>query len=185
MGIINKLGCYTLLLMALISCGHAQKKEVALENSGEWKTYDAVEYVIQYPDTFDLNTNGAMGVIFSLVSHKTSPLDSFNENVNLISQDLSNYDIDLDKYVEISEEQVHSVITDGNILVSKRLTKDEKEVHQLIYTGRQGPLKLKWNQLFWIDKNWAYVLTLTCEEDQYDNYVAVGEKIMQTFKSRL
>ncbi len=174
------------LIIAFVTCGQSSQteskiEEVKTETPGNWKTLNESGYSIQYPDTFDLDKSGQMRMSFILLSKQTSQQDLFRENVNLLIQDLSGQNIDLDKYVEISEGQIKTMISDGNLIESKRLTDKNKEFQRVIYTGKQGQFDLKWQQFYWVENEQAYVLTLTCEIDQYDNYVSVGEEIMKTF----
>ncbi|MGQ1948381.1 hypothetical protein ACT3CD_14900 [Geofilum sp. OHC36d9] len=173
------------LIVALAACGQSSqiesKKDVKAETSGSWISLDESDYSIQYPDTFNLDRSGQMGLSFILLSNQISQQDSFRENINLLIQDLSGQNIDLDKYVEISEEQIKTMITDGNLILSQRLTHKNKAFQKVIYTGKQGRFDLKWQQLYWVENKKAYVLTLTCELNQYDKYVSVAEDIMKTF----
>ncbi len=181
---LHLLGFFALII-AFVACGQSSQKETKTEVKSEipenWKSLDESDYSIHYPDTFDLNKSGQMGASFILLSKQTSQQDLFRENVNLLIQDLTGQNIDLDKYVEISEGQIKTLITDGNLLESKRLTDRNKEFQRVIYTGKQGQFDLKWQQFYWIENKKAFVLTLTCELNQYDKYVSVGEKIMKTF----
>ncbi len=175
------------LIIALVACGQTPQKDSKTEelNSeiGEsWKTLSESDYSIQYPDTFDLDKSGQMGMSFVLLSKQTSRQDLFRENVNLLIQDLTGQNIDLDKYVEISEGQIKTMLTDGKLIESERLTNKNKNFQRVIYTGKQGQFDFKWQQLYWVENKKAYVLTLTCEINQYDNYESVGEKIMRTFR---
>jgi len=79
---------------------------------------------------------------------------------------LSAYDLTLDQYVEVSEGQVKTLMTDGHILMSERNTTEEREFHKMIYTGKQGIFNLKFQQFFWMLDKKAYVITLTCEESE-------------------
>jgi len=174
------------LIIAFVACGQSSQKdsnteEIKTETPENWKTLTDSDYSIQYPDTFDLDKSGQMGMSFILLSKQTSQQDLFRENVNLLIQDLTGQNIDLDKYVEISEGQIKTMITDGNLIESKRLTDKSKKFQRVIYTGKQGQFDLKWQQFYWVENKKAYVLTLTCEMSQYDNYVSVGEEIMKTF----
>jgi hypothetical protein len=174
------------LMIAVVACGQTSQKkiksEVKTETPENWKSLDEPDYSIQYPDTFEIDKSGQMGMRFILLSRQTSQKDLFRENVNLIIQDLSGQNIDLDKYVEISEGQIKTMIPDGHLLESKRLTENNKAYQSVIYTGKQGQFNLKWQQFYWVAHKKAFVLTLTCEEDQYDKYVSVGEEIMKTFR---
>lgn len=181
-----KLFIFPALITAFVACGQSPQKEskteeIQIETPENWKELNESDFSIQYPDTFDLDKSGQMGMSFMLKSKQTSQQDLFTENVNLVIQDLKGQNIDLDKYVEISEEQIKTIIDDGNIIESQRLNSKNKEFQRLIYTGKNGQFDFKWQQFYWVENKKAYVLTLTCEIDQYDNYVSVGEGIMKTF----
>tara|TARA_B110000238_G_C16028283_1_gene396247 strand:- start:56 stop:439 length:384 start_codon:yes stop_codon:yes gene_type:complete len=125
-----------------------------------------------------------MGTKFILFSQLTSKNDQFKENVNLIVQDLTGHNIDLNQYVEISENQIKTMITDGNIISSERVKKDEKEFQRVIYTGKQGIYDLQFVQYYWVENNNAYVLTLTCEITVFTDFKNTGEKILNSFEIR-
>ena len=148
----------------------------------EWNTLNKEEYSIQYPNNWELNESGQMGTSFVLLSPLSNESDQFKENVNLLIQDLRGYDLNLDKYVEISENQTQTMITDGNIIESKRITSGALNYHKVIYTGKQGIYNLKSEQYFWLVNDKAFVLTLICEVNQFDDYKATGEKILNSFK---
>ena len=172
----------TTLFISLLACGQTTQKNVQSDIPNNWKTINEKGYMIQYPDSFDLNTSGQMGMSFILLSKQASQQDLFRENVNLMIQDLTGQNIDLDKYVEISEGQIKTMITNGNIIESKRIKAGDSEFQKVVYTGVQGQFNLKFEQYYWIVKSKAYVLTLTCELNQFDKYKEVGEKIMNSFK---
>jgi hypothetical protein len=182
---IHLLGFLT-LIVTFVACGQSSKSktktEVVSGNFENWKSIEETDYSIQYPEIFTLNKPGQMGMDFVLMSEQTSKQDLFRENVNLTIQDLTGQNIDLNKYVEISENQIKTMVTEVNLIESKRLTDKNKELQKVIFTGKQGQFDLKWLQFYWVENNKSYVLTLTCEINQYDNYVSVGENIMNTFK---
>jgi hypothetical protein len=61
-----------------------------------------------------------MGRSFILFSPISSKQDQFKENDNLLIQDLRVHNLDLDKYVEISEGPIKTMIIDGKSIESKR-----------------------------------------------------------------
>lgn len=170
------------LFISLISCSQTTQNNVKSEVPSNWKTINGTDYMIQYPDSFDLDLSGQMGSSFFLFSQLTSQQDLFRENINLLKQDLTGKDIDLDKYVEISENQIRTMVTDGNIIESKRIKSGNSEFQKMIYSGVQGQYKITFEQYYLISKGYAYVLTFTSESSQYDQYKAVCEKIMNSFK---
>ena len=150
--------------------------------TNDWNTLNEKNYSIEYPSDWELNKSGQMGTKFILFSQLTSKNDQFKENVNLIVQDLTGHNIDLNQYVEISENQIKTMITDGNIILSERVKKDEKEFQRVIYTGKQGIYDLQFEQYYWVENNNAYVLTLTCEITAFTDFKNTGEKILNSFE---
>lgn len=161
--------------IASMSQGLSQNEEAA------WKALSHENYKIEYPSQWELDESGQMGAAFILFSPQSRETDNFKENVNLLIQDLSAYDLTLDQYVEVSEGQVKTLMTDGHILMSERNTTEEREFHKMIYTGKQGIFNLKFQQFFWMLDKKAYVITLTCEESEFDKYLETGERILKSF----
>lgn len=178
----NELIGLMVLLISLVACNQTTQKNINTNIPRDWKVLNETDYLVQYPDSFEVNTSGRMGMNFILLSKKISQQDLFRENINLMIQDLSGLSIDLDKYVEISEGQIKTMITNGNIIESKRIKDDDSEFQKIVYTGVQGQFNLKFEQYYRILKGKAYILTLTCEMSQFDKYNTVGEKIMSSFK---
>ncbi len=148
----------------------------------DWNSLNEKNFIIQYPSDWELNQSGQMGTSFILFSQLTEKTDQFKENVNLIIQDLTGHNMSLDQYVEISENQIKTLITDGNIISSEREKKNGMEFQKVIYTGKQGIYNLKFEQYYWVYNNYAYVLTLTCEIDQFDDFKMTGERILNSFE---
>jgi hypothetical protein len=167
------------LIINLTACG--QTAENKTETLDGWKSISENIYSIDYPDNWELNKSGQMGTSFMLFSPLSSEQDQFKENVNLLIQDLTGHILDLDKYVEISEDQIKTMITDGEIIESKRITAKTLNYQKVIYTGKQGIYHLKFEQYYWVIGDKAFILTLTCEESQFDNYQGTGEKILNSF----
>ena len=167
----------SLTLLALIACGQTTVKQ----KIDGWKTLSEANYSMQYPSTWELNQSGQMGTSLILFSPLENNEDQFRENVNLIIQDLTGQSIDLDKYSEISEEQVKTMITNSTLIESKRIKEGNDEYHRLIYTGDQGILRLTYEQYYWVENDKAYVLTLTCEQNKFSDFKDLGENILNSF----
>lgn len=172
----------TFLFISLIACGQIKQKTTGNDTEKGWKSLDESSYSIQYPENWELDKSGKMGLSLILLTKQSSPQDQFRDNVNILIQDLQGQNINLDKYVKISEEQIKTMITNGNLIESKRLNENGSEFQKVIYTGEQGVYKLKFEQFYWIKNEKAYVLTLTCELEQFETYKVTGEKIMNSFR---
>lgn len=181
---IFKLIVALILSLNLIACSQNEKSNKQAEVLNGWETLTEDNYSIKYPENWELNKSGQMGTNFILFSPLTSDQDQFKENVNLLIQDLTGHNLDLNKYVEISEGQVKTILTDGNIIESERISNGDLNYHKLIYTCKQGICKLKFEQYFWVIENKAYVLTLTTEVEQFNSFQKIGERILNSFEIR-
>ncbi|MDZ4664729.1 MAG: hypothetical protein SGJ15_07625 [Bacteroidota bacterium] len=165
----------TFLASAFIAQGQSPPK---IEKG--WKTFSQDNYTIQYPENWLLDSAPKMGMSLVVFSKLTSPNDQFKENINLLVQDLKGKNIDLTKYVEISEEQISTLAANGKLIETKRRKENGSEFQKMIYTSDDQMFKLKYEQYYWIKNEKAYVLT--CEASQFETYKAPGEKIMNSFK---
>lgn len=171
----------SILFIPISAAGQTAQKDTKTEIGNSWKLINENGYSIQYPHNWDLDKSGQMGMNFILLSKQTSPQDRFRENVNLLIQKLAGQNIDLNKYVEVTEGQIKTMVTHSNVLESKRLNANAKTFHKIVYTGEQGEFNFKFEQYYWIQDEKAYVLTLTCEAEQFDTYRETGEKILNSF----
>jgi hypothetical protein len=156
------------------------QNEKSIESN--WENLITEKYSISYPSDWFLNQKGDMGTSFFIFTKLESKKDKFTENVNLLIQDLSLKELDLDKYTALSEKQIETLITKSKILESKRIKTDKLEFHKIIYSGDQGLLKLKFVQYYFVSKEKAYVLSFTCESKEFSKYIDKAEKIMNSFK---
>lgn len=152
------------------------------QNGTAWKSLKDDQFEIKYPSDWTADESGMMGTHFILFSPLSGETDQFKENVNLLVQDLTGYDLTLDAYVELSENQIKTMITDGKIFLSERIKAENAAYHKVIYSGIQGEFDLKFEQFYWVRNNTAYILTLTCENDQFEAYRETGEGILHSFK---
>lgn len=178
----------TAVLLTLFSCGQLtekkEKEEAKIQRIAGWEILNEEDYSIQYPKDWELSQSGQMGTKFILFSALENQEDQFRENVNLISQDLGSNKLDLDQYTEISEKQIQTMLTNCTVYESKRIKNSSGEYQKLTYAADQGAFRLKFEQLYWIENDKAYVLTLTCEESTFSRFKEIGEKIMNTFTLR-
>ncbi len=183
---MSKLQVVLTLLMAISTIANGQsqtdKSEKQPDILGDWVSLKEDKCEIKYPPDWEVNKSGLMGTTFMLFSPLSSELDNFKENVNLLVQNLSGYDLTLDQYVEISEGQIQTMLTEGKVILSERMNKNGQEYHKLIYSGKQGIFDLKFEQLFYLVDNHAFVISLTCEQAEFDKYQSTGEKILNSFE---
>src|SRR5688500_7329913 len=109
------------LVISFNSLGQTAQKNAEPGIEDSWKSIEENGYSIQYPDSWDVDKSGAMGMSFMILSKQTTPQDQFRENVNLIIQDLTGQNINLEKFVELSQDQIKVMFVNLNILENKRM----------------------------------------------------------------
>jgi serine/threonine-protein kinase len=146
-------------------------------------THDSPDYGIRikYPAdwTKDEQIMGAVVVFFAPTE---GPSDIFQENVNIIVQDLSAQPMTLDEYTELSLGQIEQFITDPSILDSSAVTLADIPGHRVVYTGKQGQYDLKWMQVWTVQNNKAYVISYTAETSKYSTFLGTAQEMIDSFE---
>ncbi len=170
------------LLLSVSAFGQKTIKESGNKTTtNEWQTFEQSGYSIKYPSTWELDQSGQMGSSFIIFSPLESDKDKFMENVNLLVQDLDGYNLDLNQYIEFSEEQIKTMLTNSTVIESKRVKDDKGVYHKIIYTADQGVFHFKFEQYCWVINDKAFVLTFTSEQDKFVEMAEIAEKILNTF----
>jgi hypothetical protein len=169
-------------LLCVHSCGQNLAKNDQIKTQIDWKVLIENGYSIQYPNDWNLDKSGQMGMSFIILSQLSSPEDQFRENVNLLIQNLTGMNLDLDKFTAISEDQIKRMVTNGKLIESSRQNSNGVNFQKVLYSGDQGIYRLQIQQYYWIKNDKAYVLSLTCEIDQFSKYIVDGERILNSFK---
>jgi hypothetical protein len=146
-----------------------------------WQTLKAKEYSIKYPADWTADKTGQMGATFFLFSPADSESDAFRENINLLEQDLSAYNLDLNGFAALSEKQITTMVKDANVIESKRVKSKGNEFHKMIYSGEQSDMLLTFEQYYWVKNKKAYILTFTCTQENFERFKKTGEEIMASF----
>ena len=149
---------------------------------GAWQTFKGEGYTILCPPDWTMDVTGLAGTKCVFFSPTDSANDPFRENFNLIVQDLAGMNLNLDKYTEISIEQIKSIMPNSTLISSEKLQEDALIFQKLLYTGDQGDNHLKFEQYYFVRKEKAYVLTLTCPIETFDRYQKTGEQILSSFQ---
>jgi hypothetical protein len=139
-------------------------------------------YKLQYPSSWTLDTSKKMEPDFFIFSPRENDTDRFQENVNLLVQDLTGQNIDLDKYAKITERQIKELAIEGTIYESKKIIKPGKSAYyKMVYGMTQGVFKLKIEQYYFIKNEKAFVMTFTAELNKFDSFLAAGKQILNSF----
>lgn len=169
----------TILLVLVFGC---VSKEESNELTKDWKTEETSDYRIQFPEEYTLDKSEQMGTKFILFSELKNDEDKFKENINLMVQDLKGMNLNLDKFSEISINQIKTMITNSNIEYSTKEKNKDGDFFHIIYTGSQGIFNLKFEQYYFMKNEKAFFITFTSEISEYENYSSTAKMILNTFK---
>lgn len=158
------------LLIAFVSC-----------SSFSWDTYTdkANNFSIQYPKEWIKEIRGN-SILF------LSPLDGqgdrFKENVNVMLQDLSQQELTLAEYTELTKESVIANLGKQAIVSLKDVTLKGVSAKEFIYKMNLNGNNLKIKQYWFIQNKKAYLFTYTAKPSKFNDYEAVASKIVESFK---
>lgn len=164
-----KIQLSVLFLLMLCQIGNSQVKKEINRNG----------YQIFYSDNLRLDESGRNGSEFYLFTQKENAEDNFAENLNLITQNLETLNIDLNKFVEITENQIKEK---GKLIESKRVIVNGNECHKLISESTMNGIELKFLQYDFVKNNRAYFLTYSAKKNDFEKYLDEMEKVIKSFK---
>ena len=148
--------------------------------------YESGQYgfALKYPAmwSFAENQGGAAAIFYS---PKENALDIFQENVNIVVQDISQNPMDLDKYTETAIAQMQTVFgTNLEILDSSPIFIDNRPAHQFIFIGKGPDGNLQYQCRWTLAGTTAYQITYTAIASGYQRHLAEAERIMRSFRIR-
>jgi len=111
----------------------------------------------------------------------------FQENVNVMIQDLSNQPMTLEEYTTLTKQQITQALGSTAIISVNDINFAGQNAIEMIYgmpknskVNRNFNLKL-W-QIWFVKDNKAYLFTYTAEQVEYDNYLDVAKQTIDSFK---
>ncbi len=152
------------------------KKSVDINS---WASFSQSGISMKYPAEWTLDAEWKFGTKFFLFSPSEWSGDVFQENVNLVTEDISKKPMTLDEYGQANIDQIKSVITNATIINNeKRKDSSGKDYYVAQYKWKQWSVNLEFIQFYRIKDTTAYVLTLTLEDKENNMYRDIWEKIL-------
>jgi len=146
--------------------------------------YVAESYEISYPEKWVKQAKPNMVLFLSPQKNKT---DFFQENVNVMLQDLSSQPMTLEEYTDLTKQQVTQALGASAIISLKDMNFAGQKAKEMIYNMPKNPMagrnfNLKLRQIWFVKENKAYLFTYTAEKDEYENYLEVAKQTIDSFK---
>ena len=149
-----------------------------------WKVIKEKGYMLSYPSHWLFNAGSKDGIAFTMYAPGPKAFGGYEENLNLSIHDLAEKNMDLNTYTRLSERQIHTLISNSNMILSERIDTIDDAFHQIVYTGDYNEQVLKWKMRFWVVKDKVYILTYTATKEKFGLHIKAAEEIMDTFKLR-
>ena len=146
-----------------------------------WLTYtdSANKFTVNYPKEW-VHKETVNSVLF--LSPKENDNDNFQENVNILLQDLSEKPMNLEQYTTLSKKMIKENAPSSAIISSTPTTFAGQRSVETIYTMTFEGRAMKLKQTWFIKNKTAYVLTFTAEQSKYDKYEPTATAIINSFK---
>jgi len=163
----------TLTFIILTISSHAQ-----INDTFQRVKYSKGNYAIEYPSDWKIDTSRLNGIELAIFSPKENDTDRFSENVNLIIQDLIGQNMDLEKYAQISENQIRKNAIDLKDFNAIKMRSGSSEYYKLTFEMEYGIFKLKTQQYYFIKDEKAFVITFSSEKGKLGT---IGQMILDSF----
>lgn len=137
---------------------------------------------IKYPNNWEIleNQHGTNVMILMPLDEMKS---DFRANLNIVIEDLTDMEISLERYTELSRNQLEKLITDIQIVEPLNpCTLASHSGYELVYRGKQGIFELQWLQTWTVINEKAYVLTYTNTTDDYYDLLEIILEMFYSFQ---
>ena len=166
-------------LVALVSLFLSQ---IVSAQNKDYATYETSDFSIHYPADWRVEDKETKGTRVFFFSPLESADDHFSENINIITQDISDHPMTLKEYTDLSLQQIKTLATNGKLIESKTIQTPNGETQRLVYKADQGQFHLEFEQLYIIQKGKVYLITYTAEVKSFKKYLAKANEVLESFR---
>jgi hypothetical protein len=146
-----------------------------------WLTYTdkTYNYSIDYPQEW---VKTSISEVTAFMIPKDGPNDKFQENVNVLIQDLSGHPMTLDQYTELTRNQITQNFGDSALISMQPATVAGQNAEVAIYNFKYQSRELKIKQYWLVKSQRAFVVTYTAVPDQFTRYDSTATQVMNSFR---
>lgn len=163
-----------------------QPDEPKEESAASTKTYNKSGISVDYPEGWIVRENPSAGVIVAFGSPKESEADTFVDNVNVSTSDLSSKaDITLDQVATLWQKQTEEDMAAGGTFKVLETKSDQlvgEDAKRLIYTYSKEGIDIKGMVVIALKDKKAYIVTYTAEEKSFDKFLNVANTIVSSLQ---
>ena len=159
------------------SKNNSSKKNNSSSNTSSWKSYSGDGYSIKLSSDWS-KTKGSSAVDIAFAYDGTSQNDDFAENINVVVQDLTGYDLDLESYKDLSMDQYAEL--DYNVDDIYKKTIDGAKGYFCKVSCEESGINCVILQYFTVIGDNAYVFTFASDEDDFDD---LEDEVMEIYET--
>ena len=123
---------------------------------------------MKYPRGWSANKD-YQGTAMMFISPKESPLDVFQENVNVAVQDLSAHPMDLKEFVDTASNQMTKVFKNISVVETRPTKVANTEAQRIVFEAKE-PDQLTMMVVCFMRDNEAYTITYAARSFSYPRY---------------
>jgi serine/threonine-protein kinase len=132
---------------------------------------------LRYPADWNSQPDVA-GTVVAVTAPPEGELDPFQENINVIVEDLSRRGRDFERYTQEAMRQIAGAFRESSILESARTTLDGHPAHRVVFLANMGPLELVYTQVWTVSDGKAYLVTYTASRERYARFLEAAQNII-------
>ncbi len=136
---------------------------------------------IQYPVNWKIQDTSNLvnkeSVIF--ISPKQSNLDNFQE---ILTITIKNFYGTLNESQDLFIKEVKATLSDATIVDISETTLANERANQFLFISKDGKNSLKNLQIWTLKSNQAYIITYSAAIDDYDRFLPMAEKMIESFE---
>ena len=136
---------------------------------------------IQYPKEWTVHEKAEGVGVVAFRSPPKGSMDAFQENLNIVVQDLGGRSIPLMQFSEMAINQLRQMYSNVEILESEPMVLSGKAGHKVEYIVR-AELKIKILQVWTIKNYKAYIITFSADADHYQDYSTTAWNMINSFQ---
>lgn len=156
---------------------NSSKKNNSSSNTSSWKSYSGDGYSIKLSSDWS-KTKGSSAVDIAFAYDGTTQNDDFAENINVVVQDLTGYDLDLESYKDLSMDQYAEL--DYNVDDIYKKTIDGAKGYFCKVSCEESGINCVILQYFTVIGDNAYVFTFASDEDDFDD---LEDEVMEIYET--
>ena len=175
------------LAFSLFACGNKENTRTSQASDSVparilkagWQEYTGTGFSIAYPPAWTKKESaGSTGFMTPIEGSD----DFFQENVNVLVQDLAAQPMNLDQYTDFSKAQIKQSLGDSSIESLRRIKVGGMPADEMIYKMKYQEKILTIKGVWMVSDNKAYVITYAAEPEKFNTYLADADEVCNSFR---